>query len=140
MNSSGEAASGGFAVGLLVGGKYSGTSHLNLVLLSFLAVNGDCESRDRVWQRKYLWKRQGSINVIEQVMGEASSAKCGSRYVHSVKWFQTGTNMKKGAEVMQEVIVYFGRRLKGLRRLFGLVNMSGHKCQKVVSAKAYCWH
>lgn len=79
MNSSGEAASGTFAVGLSVGGKRFGTNHMNPVLSGFLVITGDHESRDRVRQSKYLWKRQRSINVIEQVMGKASSARCGSR-------------------------------------------------------------
>lgn len=102
MNSSGEAVSGTFALCLPVGGKCFGMSHLNPVLLSFLAVNGDHGSRERAWQGKYLWKRQGSINVIEQVRGEASSARCGSRYAHLIKLFQTRVNMKKGAGIMEE--------------------------------------
>lgn len=61
------------------------------------------KSRDRLWQGKYLWKRQGSINVIEQVMGETSSARCGSRYACLIKLFQTGAGAKKGAGMMQEM-------------------------------------
>lgn len=97
VHSSCEAANGNFAVGLPVGGKCFGMSHLNLVLLSFLA------SRDRVWHGKYFWKRQGSINIIEQVVGKASSAKCGSWYVHLTKLLQTGADMKKGAGMMWEI-------------------------------------
>ena len=101
MNYSGETASGTFALGLQVDGKCFGISHLNPVLFSFLDLIGDHESRDSVWQRKYLWKRQESVNVIEQAMGEASSARCGSQYAHSTKLFQYGANVKKGVGMTQ---------------------------------------
>lgn len=45
------------------------------MLLSFLAVTGDRASRDRVWQGRYFRKRQGRINAVGQVLGEASSAR-----------------------------------------------------------------
>lgn len=102
MNSSGEAASRPFAVGLLAGGKCFDMSHLNPVHISFLAVNIDHERKDSVQQGKYLRKVKGSINVIEQVMGKASSARCGSWYVHSIKLFQTAANDKKGSGMMQQ--------------------------------------
>lgn len=141
MNSSSEAPSGPFAVGLLSGGKCFGMSHLNPVLVSFLAVNADNKRRDRVQQGKYLWEGKGSINVIEQVMGKASSARCGSWYVHSIKLFQTAANEKKGSGMMQETRGLSWEETDRIEKLFGLVNMSAHKPQreKVVPAKAYYW-
>lgn len=46
------------------------------MLLSFLAGNGDHASRDRVWQGKYFWRRQGRIKATGLIMGEASFARC----------------------------------------------------------------
>lgn len=46
---------------------------------------------------------RGSINVIEQVTGKASSARCGSQYMHLTKLFQTGPNVKKGSGMMEEI-------------------------------------
>lgn len=46
------------------------------MLLSFLAINEDHASRDRVWQGKYFWKTWGRIEAIGQIMREASSARC----------------------------------------------------------------
>ena len=116
-------------------------SHLNPVLLSFLAVNGDHESRDRVQQGKYLWKKQGSINVIEQVMGEASSAGCGSRYVRSIKLFQTGANRKKGAGTMQETDSLSWKETDRIEKaVWPFKYIRAQTPEKVVSAKAYSWH
>lgn len=141
MNSSGEAASGTFAVGLSVGGKRFGTNHMNPVLPGFLVITGDHESRDRVRQSKYLWKRQRSINVIEQVMGKASSARCGSRCVHSIKLFQTGANVKKGAGMTQETDSLSWEETDRIEkavwpRKYVRVQMP----ETVVSAKACSWH